>query len=84
MMGHRLTYLEQQVYRVLLKSASCMTSIEVSEALGMHLVTVSPRFAPLHRKGLVERENKVALNSAGKPKRLQAWRAIPALERGDE
>jgi predicted transcriptional regulator len=72
----RCTNLEDQVYQVLLKSASYMTCLEVAEAAGMDKWSVSPRFAPLHRKGMVEPGEKIALNSAGKPRLLQAWRAI--------
>lgn len=53
-----------------------MTSMEVARTLDVHPWSVSPRFVPLEEKGLVERAGKkVTLNSNGKPRNMQAWRA---------
>ena len=44
-----------------------MTSEEVAEALDMTRVTVSPRFAPLKRKGLVYDSGERRKGLSGRP-----------------
>lgn len=49
-----------------------MTSHETAEATGLELVTVSPRFAPLRDKGLIEDSGEKRL---GRSRRLSiVWR----------
>ena len=72
------TKLEQEVYEWLLAHPGVFwTSIEVAEGMGIHPWSVSPRFRPLERKGLVEQSEKRSLNSAGQLRTMRAWRAIP-------
>lgn len=73
----RQTKLEQQVYEALLKHPGVfLTSIEVAQLMGVDKWSISPRFQPLKRKGLVEQSEKIGLNSSGKPRTMQAWRAV--------
>ena len=74
----RKTKLEQDVFEWLLEHRGVFwTSIEVAEGMGIDKWSVSPRFRPLERKGLVEQGEKLSLNSSGQPRVLRAWRAIP-------
>lgn len=74
----RQSKLEQQVYEALLRHPGVfLTSIEVAQLMGVDKWSISPRFQPLKRKGLVEQSEKLGLNSSGKPRMLQAWRAVP-------
>ena len=68
--------LEAQVYQTLLRCGVYMTSIEVAAEMGIDKWSISPRFKPLHRKGLVELTEKLGVNTAGKLRKLQAWRAV--------
>lgn len=68
--------LEWKVFEVLASHwPRYMTSIEVAEELEIDKWSISPRFAPLERKGLVECMKVAALNSSGKVRSMLAWRA---------
>lgn len=45
---------------------------------GQGIWSISPRMAPLERKGLIECSGvRSCLNSSGKPRQMKVWRAIP-------
>jgi Mn-dependent DtxR family transcriptional regulator len=67
--------LEARVLAVLVEHGTWMTSLEVADAMGVDKWSISPRFQPLYKKGLVEQGRKLGLNSNGKPRMLLAWRA---------
>lgn len=73
----RATKLEATVYKVLLVHfPRYLTSIEIAEEIGKHEWSVSPRMAPLVRKGYAERIKVKARNSEGNTTTLLAWRAV--------
>jgi hypothetical protein len=68
------TALESEVYKTL-RHDMLMTSLDVSRITGIPIWSISPRFKPLERKGLIERVGTmVVLNSNGRPRKLTAWR----------
>jgi predicted transcriptional regulator len=69
--------MERLVYDTLLRHpGQYLTTVEVARIIGVDKWSISPRFQPLLRKGLVELGKKVGANSSGKARTLQAWRAI--------
>ena len=60
--------LQARVLRVLRDHPAGLTTHELAEKMKESLVTISPRLAPLQRKGLVE--------SAGKVCGRTRWRAV--------
>lgn len=67
--------LELIVYKVLKTHGTRMTSLCVMRALGWSTAwSISPRFRPLERKGLIEQAGELVVpNSSGKPRALMAW-----------
>jgi len=59
------TRLEQVVLDALMQLGP-KTSFELADALGLSLVTVSPRLRPLADKGLVEDSGQVKVNPSGR------------------
>jgi hypothetical protein len=69
------TALELEVYKTLKEQGRPMTSLCVVRIMKKPAWSISPRFKPLERKGLIERVGTmVVLNSNGKPRQLTAWR----------
>ena len=72
-----VTRLEAEVCEALKAHGGLMTCLCVSRAMNKPAWSISPRFKPLERKGLIERVGTmVVLNSNGRPRKLTAWRAI--------
>jgi hypothetical protein len=80
----RFSNKEAMVLAVLKATGTWMTSLciaryleEAARTHGDHIGwSVSPRLAPLERKGAVERGNPMTVvNSSGNPASLTAWRA---------
>jgi hypothetical protein len=70
------TVLEAEVYKTLKEHGGLMTSLCVVRVIKKPAWSISPRFKPLERKGLIERAGTlVVLNSNGRPRKLTAWRA---------
>jgi hypothetical protein len=68
--------LEAEVLAVI-KPGGRWTALEVAEVLGRHPWSISPRLAPLKRKGhIIEDGRKPVLNSSGRIRECQAWKAI--------
>lgn len=73
----RKSGLENRVYQTLRDHwPRYLTTLETAEAMGIDKWSISPRFAPLLRKGLVESIKKPAINSNGHVRDLLAWRAV--------
>lgn len=72
----RATALEAEVYKTLKEHGGRMTCLCVVDALKKPAWSISPRFKPLERKGLIERVGTMlVLNSNGRPRKLTAWQA---------
>lgn len=66
--------LERAVLECLHRENRRMTTPEIAEAIDMHLWSISPRMAPLARKGFIARDGtKPCLNSNGRVRSLTAW-----------
>lgn len=76
----RATQLEEVVYGAL-KEHGPMTSIEVADRLRISPWSISPRFAPLERKGYIERTGERRKNPhTGRGKGLDVWQVKPPKE----
>lgn len=71
----RFSKLQLKVLNLLRLRGEWMTSIEISEALGIHVWSISPRMKPLLVRGLVENRKMKGDNSNGKERLLLHWRA---------
>jgi len=69
--------LEDQTYQMLWQFwPRFITSLELSKAMGIHPWSITPRLAPLLRKGYVECTEIDGINSEGKMRKMLGWRVI--------
>jgi predicted transcriptional regulator len=71
MRGQSATELELLVLNKLRRMGDA-TSEEVADSIGISLQSISPRFAPLARKGLIEKTGETREGSSGRNR--QVWR----------
>jgi len=67
-----------QLETLVLKQLQAMgtgTSEEVADALGISLQSISPRFAPLDRRGWIVKTDEKRAGSSGRQR--QVWRVAP-------
>ena len=70
------TALESEVYKILKEHGGPLTSLCVVRIINKPAWSISPRFAPFERKGLIERAGTMVVrNSNGRDRKLTAWRA---------
>jgi hypothetical protein len=75
--------LEAEVLAVI-KPGGRWTALEIAEVLGRHPWSISPRLAPLKRKGhIIEDGRKPVVNSSGRIRECQAWKARTRQEPKD-
>jgi hypothetical protein len=68
------TALELIVYTYLSNARRALTALEIARGIPMDIRSVSPRLAPLERKGIVERSDKrYCINDAGNPTLQDTW-----------
>lgn len=73
----RVTDLETTVLNALRTFPDGATSYQLAAALGLSLVTVSPRLRPLVSKGLAEDSGRRKCGASGRMRTV--WRAAPRL-----
>lgn len=72
------TELEMLVHDWLLRTGRDLTALEIARGMGMDIRSISPRLAPLARKGGVVRHSKrYCINDAGNPTPQITWLALP-------